>query len=188
MHSHKSDLLNTQKQTKAPNSNELTTVGKISGYHGVRGEVKIHPLLDDPSEFKELKILYINGKRYEVKSQRIHKAKVLVKLVGVESLTQAEQEISGYVEANYEIWLEEDEFLIENLKDCEIYDTQSKLYGKVINFVDNMQPLLEVKLEKEFAKKRSLFVPFVEKYIESIDEKSNKITIKNLEELMEIVI
>ena len=57
---------------------DLFTIGQIVAPHGVRGDVRIYPDTDFPKRFLKMKYGYINGKKYEVESARLHKRVVLM--------------------------------------------------------------------------------------------------------------
>ena len=69
---------------------DLFTIGQIVAPHGVRGDVRIYPDTDFPKRFLKMKYGYIDGKKYEVESARLHKRVVLMKFVGVDDRNAAE--------------------------------------------------------------------------------------------------
>ena len=69
---------------------DLFTIGQIVAPHGVRGDVRIYPDTDFPKRFLKMKYGYINGKKYEVESARLHKRVVLMKFAGVDDRNAAE--------------------------------------------------------------------------------------------------
>ena len=68
---------------------EFIPVGQIVNAHGIRGEVKLNPLGFDPEFLAEFDVLYIGGKRTEVRHARVHKSVVLLTLPGVEDMDAA---------------------------------------------------------------------------------------------------
>lgn len=62
---------------------EMLIVGRVLGPHGVRGEMRIDPLTDDPARFKSLRGASIGGRWYEVAACRLSAGRVLLKLEGV---------------------------------------------------------------------------------------------------------
>ena len=68
---------------------EFIPVGQIVNAHGIRGEVKLNPMGFDPEFLADFDVLYIGGKRVEVKSARVHKSVVLLTLPGVEDMDAA---------------------------------------------------------------------------------------------------
>jgi len=68
---------------------EFIPVGQIVNAHGIRGEVKLNPMGFDPEFLADFDVLYIGGKRVEVKSSRVHKSVVLLTLPGVNDMDAA---------------------------------------------------------------------------------------------------
>ena len=68
---------------------EFIPVGQIVNAHGIRGEVKLNPMGFAPEFLADFDVLYIGGKRVEVKSARVHKSVVLLTLPGVEDMDAA---------------------------------------------------------------------------------------------------
>ena len=68
---------------------EFIPVGQIVNAHGIKGEVKLNPMGFDPEFLADFDVLYIGGKRTEVKSARVHKSVVLLTLPGVNDMDAA---------------------------------------------------------------------------------------------------
>ena len=68
---------------------EFIPVGQIVNAHGIKGEVKLNPLGFDPEFLADFDVIYIGGKRTEVKSARVHKSVVLLTLPGVNDMDAA---------------------------------------------------------------------------------------------------
>ena len=68
---------------------EFIPVGQIVNAHGIKGEVKLNPMGFDPEFLADFDVIYIGGKRTEVKSARVHKSVVLLTLPGVEDMDTA---------------------------------------------------------------------------------------------------
>ena len=68
---------------------EYIPVGQIVNAHGIKGEVKLNPMGFDPEFVADFDVLYIGGKRTEVKSARVHKSVVLLTLPGVTDMDAA---------------------------------------------------------------------------------------------------
>ena len=51
---------------------EYLQIGRISNTHGVRGEVKVIPLTDDPERFNELEWVFIDKKRVWLTMSIVH--------------------------------------------------------------------------------------------------------------------
>jgi len=70
------------------NKNLLPT-GQIVNTHGLRGDMKIMPWADDPSDLLDFDRFFIDGKEYEVQHSSQQKSMILLKLKGVDSIDEA---------------------------------------------------------------------------------------------------
>lgn len=74
---------------------EYLDIGKVINTHGVRGEVKVIPLTDDPLRYNLLKEVLIEEhdklKNYSIQSVRYHKGFILLKLVNIDNMDDAEK-------------------------------------------------------------------------------------------------
>ena len=68
---------------------EFIPVGQIVNAHGIKGEVKLNPMGFDPEFLADFDVLYIGGKRTEVKAARVHQSVVLLTLPGVNDMDAA---------------------------------------------------------------------------------------------------
>jgi 16S rRNA processing protein RimM len=78
-------------------------IGLILGAFGIKGEVRILSLTDEPERFLELKEVILAGPedgselKYEIEKVRVHKRNALVKFHEVADRTQAEELEGTYV-------------------------------------------------------------------------------------------
>jgi 16S rRNA processing protein RimM len=163
----------------------IRVIGNIAGYHGVRGEIKIYPLVDDIEIFKTINFFYINNFSYKPHSIRFHKNLVLVCLENISDLNQA-QKLKGYVSADIDEKLLDNEFYISDLIGLSVFDQNNKEIGKVSNYSKIGQKLLFIKLFDEFNSKSELLIPFVEEYILVVNPPENKVQINLSEELLKL--
>lgn len=100
----------------------MITVGRILKPQGVRGEVKVKPLTDDPSRFSVLKSVDVDGKSYRVGSVRNNGNDVFIKLVGVDDRNAAESLRGAYIRIDRAaaLPLSDGEFYIADLVGAEL--------------------------------------------------------------------
>ena len=79
---------------------EFLEVGQIVSTHGVRGEVKVMPWADEPEFLLEFDTLYLRGKPVHVRSARVQKTCVLMKLAGIDSVEDAARLRDVVIEIN----------------------------------------------------------------------------------------
>ncbi|MBR5995891.1 MAG: 16S rRNA processing protein RimM [Eubacteriaceae bacterium] len=116
---------------------ETLEIGKITGAHGIAGEITIFPITDDPERLLKLKYFLVDGRRYEVDSARPHKGTLLVKCPEITDRTSAEKLKGKYAEVFREDAspLKEGEYYIEDLIGMRIIDEAAGKEGKVINIL-----------------------------------------------------
>lgn len=69
---------------------KMLCVGEIVNTHGVRGELKVVPLTDEPDELLDYNHFFIEDKDYKVSNIRFHKEFALVSLDGINDMNIAE--------------------------------------------------------------------------------------------------
>ena len=100
---------------------ELYQVGANTQTHGIRGEVKVFPMTDDVSRFKNMKELILDtGKEQivlEVTSARPQKNLVILKFKGIDNINDVEKyrKKSLYVTRENAVKLKKDEYFIADL-------------------------------------------------------------------------
>ena len=108
---------------------QFIETGKITGTHGIRGEVRVQPWSDSPDFLTSFKFLYLDGegtRKIVVKAARAHKNMVLMKLDGVDTIEQAEAFRNKIVYINRDdANLPKGSHFIEDLLGCKVYDSQS---------------------------------------------------------------
>lgn len=121
---------------------KLVKIGKIAKPHGVRGTLKVLPLTDDKTRYNKLRKTYIQTrhgiKEFDILAVRYQDKFVLLDLVGIETMTEAEGYIGNYIaiEKKDRMPLDENTYYIEDLIGLNVYEEETYL-GKLI---DVMQP------------------------------------------------
>ena len=107
---------------------QLLKVGKIANTHGLKGEVKVIALTDDPKRFNDLEYVIIEGKTISVEGCKFQKDRVIVKLEGIDRIEDAERLKNKFMEIHREdaVELEEDCYFLADLRECTVFDTEGK--------------------------------------------------------------
>ena len=160
---------------------DLIIIGKITGAHGVRGELKVYPLTDDPRRFLKLKDCCICGQKFEkpeasvCSSARMDRGNVLVKFDGVLDRDKAELLRGRFIAVTRDnaVKLKKDSYFITDLKGLKVIDDDRGELGSVIDcFETGPQFTLEIKREN---KSKNLMLPFVKVYCYEVDIKAGYI-------------
>ena len=152
--------------------NEYVYVGKIVNTHGIKGEIRI---LSD-FEYKDKVFipnnnLYIDKsyRQYKILSYRHHKEYEMVTLEGIDDINEAIllKGLKVYFKRS-DLNLLEDDYLLEDLLDCEVKE-DDKILGKITDIIyNNNNILLKVTGLKDF------YIPYNGPFITKVD-KINKI-------------
>ena len=74
------------------NPTQLICNGEFVAPHGVRGEIRLYPYSDDPSQYLDLKKVYLeNGTMLSIESIRLHKRVFVLKITGINDANTAEK-------------------------------------------------------------------------------------------------
>ena len=155
---------------------DLFTIGQIVAPHGVRGDVRIYPDTDFPKRFLKMKYGYINGKKYEVESARLHKRVVLMKFVGVDDRNAAELLVKKDLQVPREdlVPLKKGQHYIYDILDSAVYDLQDHELGKLTDVLRTGSNDVYVVTADDGKETLLAAIPDV---IKSIDEGEKKIVV-----------
>ena len=120
---------------------DLYQVGAITQTHGIKGEVKVFPMTDDISRFKNMKDLILDtGKeqiKLEVVSARAQKNLVILKFKGYDDINQVEK-YKGcglFVTKDNRVKCDKDEYFIADLIDVTVVDEEERQLGKITDVI-----------------------------------------------------
>ena len=157
-------------------------VGKIVNTHGIKGEVKVIPLTDDPRRFDYLDHVLINGEEVKVEKCKYQKDRVIVKLENINSIEEAERLKEKYMEVEREnaVELDEDCYFFADLKECTVYDTEGKEIGPIYDIIQTKNnDVYWIRKPKE------LLIPVLKDIVMDINIDDKKIIIKPVGEWMD---
>ncbi|WP_337517789.1 ribosome maturation factor RimM [Megasphaera sp.] len=155
---------------------DLFTIGQIVAPHGVRGDVRIYPDTDFPKRFLKMKYGYIDGKKYEVESARLHKRVVLMKFVGVDDRNAAELLVKKDLQVPREdlVPLQKGQHYIYDILGSAVYDLQDHELGKLTDVLRTGSNDVYVVTADDGKETLLAAIPDV---IKSIDESAKKIVV-----------
>lgn len=119
-------------------NNEFFKVGQIVNTHGLKGEVKVIALTDNPENFKRYGKVLIEDKWMEIQGVKFQKDRVILKLEGIEDINTAETFKNKYISVPRagEPELEEGTYYVVDLIGCTVFDTEGKDLGKVFDVIE----------------------------------------------------
>ena len=150
-------------------------IGRITGAHGIKGEIEVLPITDDENRFFDLEYFIVRNKEYTVSNVRFHKEHALIKSPEITDRTTAEHLKGNFIEVRREdaVKLEEGQYFIEDMKGMEVTDTSGTYTG--VKVIDVLQTgavdILE--FEYDFGK---LMIPFLNALVTEVDVESGHMT------------
>lgn len=162
------------------------SIGKITNFFGIKGEAKVG--FSDEKRIKEAKKVYLlddkSKQELNIASVRFHKNFAIIKFKEINDINELLQ-FKGqriFVLKNEVLGkLEENEFLVNDLIGCFVFNEKGEKLGEVISISNNSsQDLLNIK--NGYGKID--MVPFVNEFFPSVDIKNKKIIINPIEGLL----
>ncbi len=153
---------------------QFIEAGEIVTTHGVKGEVKVLPWLDDPEMLTEFDRCRIGGKDYEIQLCRVQKTCDLVKLSGVDTMEEA-QLLRGKTVELYREDIDDEVIFAAELIGVEVYCEGASI-GKITDVLDYPgNSVYVVRGEHEY------MIPAVKQFILSTDVDANRMEVKLIE-------
>lgn len=157
---------------------EYLKIGLILKPQGIRGEIKVLPLTDDPHRFIGLKQAFLSEEKKPVRimGARVGKDAVYLFLEKIYDRTAAES-VRGqfiYIDREHAVKLPEGRYFIADLIGCEAVDLNGIRLG-ILKEV--LQPGANDVYIVQRPDGSELLIPVVDAFIKDIDIKSRKITV-----------
>lgn len=168
--------------------NNYVSIGKILNFHGVQGEAKLGYSKNREEFLSNLKEVFVSQdgeyKKLEIARIKFTPKCGIIKFKGIDSLNDIlayKNQLLFVEESTIREFLEDDEFLIDELVGLDVYDGDKKV-GAVVGVSNNgASDLLSVKT----LSKNICLVPFVKAIVIDVSIKDRKIQINNMEGLLQ---
>lgn len=161
----------------------MLVIGKIVGFHGVYGEVKVpfsDRLYKNLSTLKQLQVAvsHEHSEVLDIEYYKVHKTNILIKFKQYSDKTQVEKLKGADLKINISELapLDEEEYFIKDLIGLNVFDTDKNLLG-VVNSVltsSGADDLIELKT----CENKLRLIPFVEEFVPEVNMKDKYLTVK----------
>ncbi len=145
-------------------------IAQILRPHGIKGEVKVYPLSDDPSRFKKLREAYLErGGQYEavtVDGSKHAAGAVVLHIAGYDTPEEAEKLRGLYicVDREHAVKLPEGVWFVSDLIGCRVVSTDGEELGSLTDvFETNANDVYVIE------GRRRLMVPALKKLLNTVD-------------------
>lgn len=168
----------------------MLVVGKIVGFHGLKGEVKLAFSERLEKNLQCLNKYYVYPVKkeceiLEIDSFRVHKSNILLKFKEYNSKTEVEHLKGALLKQNKELLapLDNEEYFIDDLIGINIFDQTGIQIGKVVAVYSGNTPndVLEIQLLNG----KEVLVPFVEEFVPVVRLNDNKLVVSNISGLID---
>ncbi|MBS4539774.1 ribosome maturation factor RimM [Clostridium sp. D2Q-11] len=158
-------------------------VGKIINTHGLKGELKVLPLTDDPQRFNNLNKMYIDNKEYIIEKVWYKKGFPIITIQNFNDINDVLIFKNKYIYITQEdmIELEEDTYFIFQIKGLNVVTVDGIEIGTI---KDVLTPgANDVYVVK--GKDKEYLIPAVKEFVKEIDLEEKKMVIMPIEGLLE---
>ncbi|MEM8856784.1 MAG: ribosome maturation factor RimM [Chloroflexota bacterium] len=157
-------------------------IGEITKPHGVRGEVRVEVLTENPERYKELEEVYIaknerqTPQPIKLETVRFHQGKALVKLEGYNYRDEVEKLRKWliFIPADQAIPLEDGEFFYYQLIGMQVVSDEQERLGQVVDIIQTGANDVFVVAHPE---KGEILIPDTEEVVTDIDGDARLITV-----------
>lgn len=167
--------------------NHLLEIGQIVNTYGIKGLIKVIPLVDHKEQFKDFHKIYIDFRKeneeFQIKEVKFSKDLVLLKLEGIDTIEQAENFRNKYIKIKREdIKLESGAHFIVDLLGLEVYTDEGILLGKIDEV---LQPGCNDVYIIKNNKNKEILIPVIPDVVKKIDIENHKVIVHLIDGLID---
>lgn len=148
--------------------NNILEIGQVVNTHGVRGELKIQTWCDEPEVYDELEYIYIDGKKYNILKNRLHKNCEIVAVEGINNINDAELLKNKIVTVEREALgsLPDGAYYIADLIGLEVKTADGKILGKIEDVIKTgSNDVYQIKGES----KKPILIPVIDEVVNEVN-------------------
>jgi len=166
---------------------EYLEIGKIVNTHGIKGELKVLPLTDDSRRYDRLRSLFIEQKgelrKYDIEYVRYHKGFVLLKLLGIENMEEAELLRNHVLKIHRKdaIKLPEGSYFICDMIGMQVNDISGKQIGLLEDVLKTGSNDVYIVKKED----KEILIPALKSVVKRIDLESKQMIVDLPEGIME---
>ena len=161
---------------------DYLAVGRVLAPWGRIGEVKVQVVTDFPDRFDPGETVYVDGHPHTIESSRPHKQHLLVKLVGVNSISDAEnlKDCELTIPRSALRSLPSDEYYAFELIGLDVVTTGGEALGRIAEIMSTAGNDIYV----VHGKRGEVLIPAIEDVVKSIDTEKGQMIIEVIDGLL----
>ena len=165
------------------------SVGKVTKTHGLKGDLKFHPLMDATwiTEIKQIRLSRSNPAQefaeYIIQSIRGKGTPLIIKFNNIDSIDAAKELVGQTLYILRERFpdLPDDEYYWFQIKGLRVFDEDGNYYGNIEEIIQTGSNDVYVVRNDE----KELLLPMIDSVVKTIDLKSRKLIFHPMEGLLE---
>ncbi|MBN1153726.1 16S rRNA processing protein RimM [candidate division KSB1 bacterium] len=168
-------------------NSDFISIGIVINAQGIKGELKIYPITDEPEQFEDLEFIYLSTKgvrkRYQVQHVRFTNKHVVIKLEGIDDRTTAENLKNSLIERKLSELrpLDENEYYIFDLIGLTVITISGESRGQIVDVLTN--PANDVYVVSDGS--NEYFVPAIKDVVKKIDLGAGEMVIDPIDGMFE---
>lgn len=155
-------------------------IGIIVNTHGIKGEVKVMPLTDNPERYEKLKSVYVEGpaglEEYHLSGVKYLKNFVIIKFDEIDNIDVAEAMKNKVIKIDREnaVKLPKGSFFISDLIGCEVIETNGTVLGKLKEILQTGSNDVYVVVDEN---NREILIPALKSVVNEVSIENRRITV-----------
>lgn len=166
---------------------EWISIGKVVKTHGIRGELKFVPFVNDPEIYRNAKRIALGRDEEEkvvkqIQSFRGHDSRLIIKLKECDSMDDAKKLCGNEVFVHRDDFesLPEGEYYWFEILGLQVYDEDGRHYGHIVEIMETGSNDVYVVQDG----KKELLLPMIDSVVKTISVKENKLVFHVVEGLL----
>jgi 16S rRNA processing protein RimM len=165
-------------------------IGRVAGVHGLRGELKVKILTDDPHRFGLLDRVLVGLEGGEpvpwpLEGYRLHKGRALLKLGNCDDRATAETLRGHFIQVPLEeaLPLEEGQYFEHQVVGLDVWTVDGEHLGEVVEIVYTGANEVYV-IRRAGPGRREILIPAIEEVVLEVDLEGGRLIVELLEGLL----
>jgi len=174
------------RQGRAPEPRYLA-IGLVAGAHGIRGELKVEVLTEEPARFGQLKQVHVGREGEDplprkLEGYRFHQGRVLLRIEGCNDRTTAEAMRGTFIQVPVEeaIPLGEGEYYEHQVVGLEVWTAAGEALGEVVEILYTGANDVYVVRRPD---RRDILIPAIAGVVREVDLEAGRLVVELLEGL-----
>jgi 16S rRNA processing protein RimM len=158
-------------------------VGLVIGAHGIRGEIKVDILTDDPHRFASLERVFVGAQDHEpvpwgLRGYRLHGGRALLSLEGCRDRNTAETFRGQLVQVPLEeaIPLDEGEYFEHQIEGLQVWTEAGEHLGEVVEIIFTGANQVYV-VRGQSSKQKELLIPAIKDVVLEVDVEAGRMVV-----------